>query len=64
MMAFSSFLHYKFLPESENKVRWTHDEVFRFLVEKVAAEFTAKDEDGNFKYDGLIVAVTGQGGRN
>ena len=61
---FSTFLNYKFLPESDSKLRWTQNEVMRFLEEDVATEFTAKDEDGNLKYDGLLVAVSGHGIQN
>ena len=61
---FSKFLNYKFLPESDDKLRWTQNEVMRFLEEEVATEFTSKDEDGNLKYDGLLVAVSGHGIQN
>ena len=61
---FSKFLNYNFLPKSGKKLRWTQAEVMQFLENDVANEFTERDADGNLKYDGLVVAVSGHGLQN
>ena len=55
---FADFLNYQFLTV-DNKYSWTKDEVMNFLENDVCDQFF--DDDGNVRFDGLIVSISSHG---